>query len=273
MNLKSELEKQTHLTAKLTKQHNDLSSLCGELLKNQTRLSVTLISIQVSRLKLYTCLFYLLYFLHPYPFYTPSLCWDYLFKGTNLTANKVAQTKLEPPFILYNFNLCHVHQHTMYIKMPFWSQGKLSGSPLGIFSASMDTVYSYSQYQSVVFPHIIYSTGDYDNSTGVFTAPITAVYAFHIHIMGISSQHSFSLRVKRGSTILGYVGTGHDATNSGNSYERGSGTIVAMVQKDDKITLDAYYSAGSSWCSSFRLYGHNYYGNGYFAAYPIHIVE
>lgn len=137
---------------------------------------------------------------------------------------------------------------------------------MGTFSGYISAQTTYAQYQAVVFPNIHYNSGDYDTTTGVFTSPISAVYAFNLNLMSCPSGYrKMTVRVRKGSTDLGYVSSGYTNNNTTVYRFAGSGTIITNVQMGETVTVDAFSMAGAGFC----LYGSIVDGYSFYSAFLI----
>ena len=76
-----------------------------------------------------------------------------------------------------------------------------------------------------------------------------------------------SVRLKKGSTVLGYVGIG--ANHYKTWHGMGSGTILAKVMKGEHVTVETYYKRGPTYC----LFGGAGHGYNYFSAFPVQFIS
>jgi hypothetical protein len=148
-------------------------------------------------------------------------------------------------------------------------QSRVEGrsGPSGVFSAYFSGQTTYSQYQPIIFPNTIYNSGDYSTATGAFTALITGLYVFHIHLVGCGAGYDYmGVRIQKASTLLGYVGIGW---NSGsNAWNTGSATLIANIETGQQVTLDAYLAGSSGFC----LYGGSDLGYNWFSGFLLEIT-
>ena len=133
---------------------------------------------------------------------------------------------------------------------------------MGTFSAFLSGKNNYSLYQLIIFPNATYNTGDYSTTTGEFTAPVSGIYVFLISLVGCNDSDSMSIRMQKGSSVIGYAGVGLDS--GGESYEAGSASFIVSMQSGDKITLDAISYSGSA---GFCLYGSEHAGYSYYSGF------
>lgn len=84
--------------------------------------------------------------------------------------------------------------------------------------------------------------------------------------MAVATER-MTVRVRKGSTNLGYVSTGY----TGGSSDRlaGSGTVLASVAKGETVTVIAYNMAGEAVC----LHGSATAGYSYYSAFLIKTTE
>eukprot|EP00918_Siedleckia_nematoides_P064258 GHVU01139704.1.p1 GENE.GHVU01139704.1~~GHVU01139704.1.p1 ORF type:complete len:224 (+),score=12.23 GHVU01139704.1:66-737(+) len=134
-------------------------------------------------------------------------------------------------------------------------------NPIGSFSAYLSGTNYYSQYQAIIFQGTVYNTGDYSTSTGIFTSPISAVYGFYVNIISCSASYtSITIRLRKGSTTIGYIGSGYDSYTGYHTYNSGSAMIYINVLTGEQVMLDAYSYTGSSYCiRSDSSYGYSWY--------------
>lgn len=166
---------------------------------------------------------------------------------------------------LLNRNLSIFPALYYFIKIFF--QKQLSGDPVGTFSGHLGNTRktTYTNYQTIIFPNAIYNSGSYDTTTGIFTAPVTAVYYIHLDIQSCGPGYpEMVVRVKQGPThkFVGHVGMGWD--KPGTSHESGSGTMLVKIQKGEQIIWDTYSHSGTACLfSDFNV------GYTFLAIYPI----
>nr|KAG5690483.1 hypothetical protein BaRGS_033323 [Batillaria attramentaria] len=75
-------------------------------------------------------------------------------------------------------------------------------------------------HSTLKFDKIIYNLGNgYDTRTGIFTAPVTGVYAFFLNAMSVNSHHALKLQIMKETTWLdiAYAEGGTDANDQGST--------------------------------------------------------
>ena len=142
-------------------------------------------------------------------------------------------------------------------------------SPVGTFTAFIGGgVQTYAQFDVIVFPSTLYNTGEYSVTTGIFTVPVTGVYAFHVSLgscSAVNPTYSNMVARLRGASELGFISTGGDESTGYLTRDIGSATIVAEVQTGEEIRLDAFQVSGGTYC----LYGDRNFGYNYFTGFLI----
>lgn len=72
--------------------------------------------------------------------------------------------------------------------------------------------------------------------------------------------HVMSALLRRGSTILGYIGTGGGSSTNSTATDISSGTILVQAAAGKEMSIEAYNYVGSgrwvygSWDASFSLF-------------------
>jgi hypothetical protein len=102
------------------------------------------------------------------------------------------------------------------------------------FSSKDVVATSYTANQTVIFPTILFNEGNgYNNTTGIFTAPVPGTYSFTLQLSVNAVQH-FYFAILCGNEYLtrGYV---HDADDV-KSY---TFTAVAVLNKGDRVRVES----------------------------------
>lgn len=121
-----------------------------------------------------------------------------------------------------------------------WLQKPGSGKNDAYFTAYIRGRYHYQENEKIIFDNIIYNTGSYDITNGIFTVPVSGIYALNLNLVGcMPTYESMSVRVRKNDLTIGYVGVGRD--HSRENYITGSGTIILHMDKDDQVILDAFH--------------------------------
>ena len=142
-------------------------------------------------------------------------------------------------------------------------QNQARANPVGTFSAYTSSSLYPSQYAVIVFPSTIYNTGEYSTSTGLFTASVSGVYAFHVNLVscGSSSYPWITGRIKLSASIYGYITSGYDYTSYTQS---GSSMFMLLVNEGQQVSTEVHTYGGSS-C----VYGGTSYGRSTFSGFLI----
>ncbi|BFZ22928.1 hypothetical protein BsWGS_25967 [Bradybaena similaris] len=123
------------------------------------------------------------------------------------------------------------------------------------FSASLDEIKSITLGQKVKYPNVITNVGNhYDPDTGVFTAPRTAYYVFHIH--AVSNGHTgfwFQL-------IHNEIPRISCAGESRTSWSTGGNSVLLKVKAGEIVYVKAVegtshvYGSGTGHYTTFTGY-------------------
>nr|QBA18401.1 type 2 C1q domain-containing protein 12 [Littorina littorea] len=97
------------------------------------------------------------------------------------------------------------------------------------------------------FNRVLTNAGnDYNRYTGIFTAPVSGLYSFHLHYMGGKNNGGTELAIRKGTTILA---TAYAAGNNKDAQDQGSCTAVAQLVRGDQISVKFYYGISEVWGS------------------------
>lgn len=132
----------------------------------------------------------------------------------------------------------------------------------------MGTFYAYANptiYAStgdiIVYQRTRYNTGEYSTSTGLFTASVSGVYAFHVNMVscGSSSYQWISGGINLSSIVYGYIISGLD---SGYNVQSGSSLFTLLVNEGEQVFVNVQ---GGSGC----VRGESFTGHSSFAGFLI----
>ncbi|PVD24373.1 hypothetical protein C0Q70_14854 [Pomacea canaliculata] len=99
------------------------------------------------------------------------------------------------------------------------------------------------------FNNVITNVGNgYNHQTGVFTAPVAGLYAFHLNIMGTNESPAVHLAIeKEGPEVIGHAW----AEGSTDNYDQGSTTVVVSMQQGQQAWVRHQggntHIRGSNW--------------------------
>ncbi|BFZ22939.1 hypothetical protein BsWGS_25978 [Bradybaena similaris] len=111
------------------------------------------------------------------------------------------------------------------------------------FSVSMDEEKTLTAGQTVKYPNVITNVGNhYNPDTGVFTAPRTAYYMFHIHALSLTGFW-FQL-------IHNEIPRASAQGTTPNAWAMGGNSVLLKVKANERVYVKAV------------LYTSNVYGDG-----------
>lgn len=132
------------------------------------------------------------------------------------------------------------------------ASGFLSAAVQPLFSAykssSTADVTGDGTYYTVIFDtEITDRNGDYNNGTGIFTAPVTGMYLFTVAILvfDIGAAHTFGQIRGQSSNRFYYIFYSNPAATNTSTYVQFLGTIIADMDAGDTIVFTAYVAGGA----------------------------
>lgn len=141
---------------------------------------------------------------------------------------------------------------------------QVSGVEIAFFAKISNNVEHLGQNQIIIFDDLFtdvdntYSLGSYNNSSGVFTAPINGIYVFSVtmHSLNHDSTHHAIYRNNEQITTI-YLHGGELTTSDSTSQ-----TVVLLLKRGDTVSVHhiesdhGAYGSGHSLFSGFLLYPH-----------------
>lgn len=127
-------------------------------------------------------------------------------------------------------------------------------APIGTFYVYLTTSRSFGAGQTIEFETVGYDAGnEYDMATGIFHAPVSGVYVFHVTIYAGSTTVSLEVHLMVGSTIA--------MATHGYYYPDMSGTAIVHVNAGDGVRVRMHPSYSTSITGS---------GLSHFAGFLLH---
>lgn len=99
------------------------------------------------------------------------------------------------------------------------------------------------------FDNVITNVGNgYNHQTGVFTAPVAGLYAFHLNFMSTNDSPNIHLTIeKEGPEVIGHAW----AEGSTDNYDKVSTTVVVSMQQGQQAWVrhqaGSTHIRGSNW--------------------------
>ena len=104
--------------------------------------------------------------------------------------------------------------------------------------------------QTIVFDKVITNVGNaYDNMTGIFTAPVRAVYVFEMTLMTDFGKHQYLELVQNGQHIIWNYG------QAANQLDSSSRTVTVELAKGAKVWIRTKNNASHG---SGVVHGHTF---------------
>nr|KAG5686848.1 hypothetical protein BaRGS_029893 [Batillaria attramentaria] len=112
--------------------------------------------------------------------------------------------------------------HTHDTKISGIQQKQAEAAAFSVRFANDDSSHGIplTAHSTLKFDKIIYNLGNgYDTRTGIFTAPVTGVYAFFLNAMSVNSHHALKLQIMKETTWLdiAYAEGGTDVNDQGST--------------------------------------------------------
>ena len=100
---------------------------------------------------------------------------------------------------------------------------------------------------SVLFNRVLTNVGNgYDQKTGVFTAPFSGLYTFHLHFMGGVHNDSTDLGLYAGGEVIAVAFA--EGENKDDN-DQGSCTAVVHLLRGEEVSVKFYYGNPQIWGS------------------------
>lgn len=109
------------------------------------------------------------------------------------------------------------------------------------FTASVSNSSASWNNGTLVFPEVITNVGNgYNETDGVFTAPLQGEYVFFVNVQSNGNQHIYVHIMLNGIDQVTAIAFG----NNYNYYEAGGNLAVLTLQKEDRVWIEHYEGQG-----------------------------
>nr|ABF00124.1 sialic acid binding lectin [Helix pomatia] len=107
------------------------------------------------------------------------------------------------------------------------------------FSAAIDREQTFDANQVVIYDIVITNHGNaYDNSTGLFTAPVDGMYSFQLNLLTIKEKEGWLELVHNGQLKVS-VYAKQDST-----YDSSSNSVIIKMKEGDRVNVRAHKKSG-----------------------------
>ena len=107
--------------------------------------------------------------------------------------------------------------------------------------------YNASKWRPVQFNRVLTNVGNgYDQKTGIFTAPFSGLYTFHLHFIGGLHNGSTDLGLYAGGQVIAVAFA--EGENKDDN-DQGSCTAVVDLLRGDEVSVKFYYGNPQIWGS------------------------
>ena len=105
---------------------------------------------------------------------------------------------------------------------------------------------------SVLFNRVLTNVGNgYDRNTGIFTAPFSGLYTFHLHFIGGLHKDKTELAICAGGKAMAVAyADGYDADNN----DQGSCTAVIGLLNGEEVSVKVYLGNPLLWGSNLASF-------------------
>ncbi|XP_060551112.1 cerebellin-3-like [Ruditapes philippinarum] len=120
-------------------------------------------------------------------------------------------------------------------------------TPKVAFNAYSSTGGSYGVGQSIIFPVVLLNEGGgYDQSTGIFTAPVAGIYHFSIHVCHAQAKYMVAAIVHEDNTVAITTGYENEASSCNSAMvpvkmETGERVYVKSTYTESILLADSQY--------------------------------
>ena len=112
--------------------------------------------------------------------------------------------------------------------------------------------YNATELTPVLFNRVLTNVGNgYDRNTGIFTAPFSGLYTFHLHFIGGLHKDKTELAICAGGKAMAVAyADGYDADNN----DQGSCTAVIGLLNGEEVSVKVYLGNPLLWGSNLASF-------------------